>query len=118
MTTCLDLMKRCSWRAEKHFKANGHFRTVLWAIQYDSDNRDHTVWIETGCTAPVEASDNEIFDALTEIMGAALAGSGATAFALAYHAKAIDVATYTSRQTVRKMREIIGIEAHSAVEHL
>ena len=57
MITTLDLLRRCSWRADRLFKARGSLTTVLWVVERN-DGRE---WIETECDAPLEeATDDEV----------------------------------------------------------
>ena len=82
MTPVGSLLRACSWRAEKIYKARGRFDCVLWIAEY-SDRRRET-W-ETQCTnAPSSASDDAVLDRLAEEMREVFVGRGVVRFGCAY----------------------------------
>ena len=78
-----DLLRSCSWHAEKLFRRRGHFASVLWLSETTTGHRQ---LFETGCQAPesVTATDQELLEALAEEMHEDFAILGITRFAVAY----------------------------------
>src|SRR5262249_25438457 len=107
MSPTLDLLHRCSWRAECLFKARGSFRIVLWLTL---DAAGHRAQFETACTnAPPEASDAGVLEALAAEMGEDFRRDGVVRFAVAYPGRA----TVLNRQF-----RCAVIEAHSDTQHM
>jgi hypothetical protein len=76
------LLRACSWRAEKIYRARRRFDLVLWMAECADGTRE--VW-ETQCdNAPDGASDAEILDHLAAEMGEMFVERCAVRFAVAY----------------------------------
>jgi hypothetical protein len=55
MSPAIELLRRCSWQAEKLLKQCGHFRGVLWLAEYPNGQLER---FETDCeVSPVQATD-------------------------------------------------------------
>ena len=119
MTPVDSLLRACSWRAEKIYRARGRFDCVLWIAEY-SDGRRET-W-ETQCTnAPSSASDGAILDRLPEEMREVFTDRGVVRFSCAYLAnkttRSAPVEPTPLMAPAEWRRPVIIIEAHSAEEH-
>ena len=80
-----DLLRSCSWHAEKQFRKRGNFPSVIWLTE---DPAGHRQLFETGCDAPKSvATDAQVLSALAEEMRADFAKTGVVRFCVAYLAK-------------------------------
>jgi hypothetical protein len=79
-----DLLRSCSWRADKLLRQRGHFNTVLFLAKYADGRRQ---WFERSCAhAPDTASDAELLADLAQDVGLDFADAEVrvVAFAVAY----------------------------------
>ena len=113
------LLRSCSWRAEKIYRARGRFDLVLWIAEHADGQRE--VW-ETLCdNAPEAASDAEILDHLAAEMRAEFAKRGVVRFAVAYAANRVTVSRPVEQTYLLQPAEIrragVMLEAHGDGEH-
>ena len=117
-----DLLRTCSWHAEKQFRRRGRLDAVVWITEAPDGNRS---MFEVGCTAApnAAATDAELVAGLASDVALHFAESGNVArFAVAYMARRVTVVrpidpNSTMKPTTTKRRGVV-VELHSANEHL
>jgi hypothetical protein len=116
-----DLLRSCSWHAEKLLRRRGHFNTVLFLAQNADGGRERM--FERFCdNAPDSATNAELLAELAADVAADFAETGVTRFAVAYLAnrvtviKPIDPDSPMQPKTTK--RQGVVIELHSLTEHV
>ena len=105
-----ELLRRCSYHAEKRLRKYGQIYGVLWLTQTETGRRE-LFETQVDGDAPSDASNTALLAKLVGEMRDDFIRNGVTAFACAYSAK-----RKTTLRTTRAGFEtdIIVIEAHSA----
>jgi hypothetical protein len=116
-----DLLRSCSWHAEKLLRKRGHFGTVLFLAQHADSSRERM--FERFCNAaPDSATDSEVLVELAADVAADFAESGVTRFAVAYLCKRVTVIKPVDPNSPMKpsttRKQGVAIELQSANEHV
>jgi hypothetical protein len=110
-----QLLQRCAWQADRHFRLHGDLRSVLWLTSYRDGQHEFS---ESMCCAPDDVDDATALDALRAEMAADFRREGVVGYAVAYSAKVtfigVGLAILAHPPTVR--RRAVTIEAHDAAE--
>jgi hypothetical protein len=116
-----DLLRSCSWHAEKLLRKRGHFSTVLFLAQHADSSRERM--FERFCNnAPDSVTDGELLTGLAADVAADFAETGVTRFAVAYLANRVTVIRpvdpNSPMQPKTTKRSGVVIELHSANEYV
>jgi hypothetical protein len=111
-----QLLQRCAWQADKHFRKHGDLRAQIWLTAYPSGGYE---WFETDCSAPAHIDDAAALDGLRADMAADFKRDGVVGYAVAYSARVVFVtagsAIFAQPQIAR--HHAITVEAHDAAGH-